>query len=154
MLHALRSQHARLLSTKTELLPLWASTVQSYPIVAQANALWGQVYAEMIERVLAGAAVNEDSIIEQCWNGVLHEARTNWLGWQVGSDVLLVKAYADSWVRDFEEMDMLMNEFLVEHLLEKRCNVSSALDVVHAAGDATMGETPKPHRMFQIKMRM
>ena len=51
---SMRMHHARLLATHKELLPDWKKAFSSFEVMSEGHDPLGQIYAQMIDNVLAG----------------------------------------------------------------------------------------------------
>ena len=61
---SLKHTHARLLSTRPELLPSWKQTFNSYEAFMHDRDPFSTIYTSMIDNTIRGIQVDYDSLVE------------------------------------------------------------------------------------------
>ncbi len=89
----LRQHHARLLSTKQDILPAWKAEFGSYHIKPpQGKDPFMPVYTALLDSVAKDEPVDYDSMVQSCLFGVNAEAKSNWLDFPNPSDLKYLEA--------------------------------------------------------------
>ena len=78
MLIEMKQQHARLLSTRKELLAAWKLEFDGYEVwPPTGRSSFGPLYSCLIEATLDGQAVDYSALLEQCRNNVQTEVEND-----------------------------------------------------------------------------
>ena len=122
MMGRVRMQYARLLSMDPKILPVWRATVIDYETCCYGDPnSFATMYPNMIDVVFYKEKnFDLDSYLTQLQAMVVEEARENVARKDrklFPTDEAMVQAYQDSALKDYEDLDGWLNEFLVTHFL-------------------------------------
>lgn len=121
MMNKLKVQFSRLLSMDRKLLPAWKACVEKFDRCQDPLDSLGITYTRLIDRVYLNQAQQVDLglFLDQLQELIRdNEAKNNYLKFDRAlypTQEDLVHAYEESVLRDYEDLDEWLNEFLVDY---------------------------------------